>query len=105
MRRVSQTSQNGSGRNLSATVALLCDRELDTLALGQTDPRLLLADDENVALTGRELVVNSVLDVDDVEASIVALTVSDNTNTTLAPWSVGENRKDSMRYSPCCDHQ
>lgn len=36
----------------------------------------------NVALTGGELVVNSVLQVDNVEASVVALTVSDDTNTT-----------------------
>jgi hypothetical protein len=55
---------------------------LDTLALGQGDPGLLLSNDEDVTLTGGEGVVNSVLDVDDVETSIVALTVSDNTNTT-----------------------
>jgi hypothetical protein len=36
----------------------------------------------NVGLTSGELVVNSVLQVDDVEASVVALTVSDDTNTT-----------------------
>lgn len=36
----------------------------------------------NVALTSGELVVNSVLQVDNVEASVVALTVSDDTNTT-----------------------
>ena len=55
---------------------------LDTLALGQGDPRLVLSDDEDVGLTGSEGVVNSVLDVDDVETTIVALTVSDDTNTT-----------------------
>jgi hypothetical protein len=54
---------------------------LDTLALGQADPGLLLSNDENVALTGCELVVKSVLDVDDVETTIVALSVSDDTNT------------------------
>jgi hypothetical protein len=36
----------------------------------------------NVGLTSGELVVNSVLQVDNVEASVVALTVSDDTNTT-----------------------
>jgi hypothetical protein len=36
----------------------------------------------NVGLTGGELVVDSVLQVDNVEASVVALTVSDDTNTT-----------------------
>lgn len=55
---------------------------LDTLALGEGDPGLLLADDEDVGLTGGEGVVNSVLNVDDVETTIVALTVSDDTNTT-----------------------
>jgi hypothetical protein len=55
---------------------------LDTLALGQTDPWLLLANDEDVALPSGELVVDGVLDVDNVEASIMSLTVSDDTNTT-----------------------
>jgi hypothetical protein len=55
---------------------------LDTLALGQRNPRLLLADNEDVALSGSEGVVNGVLDVDDVETTIVSLTVSDDTNTT-----------------------
>ena len=78
-----------SGNNLlasksvsAAAVALLGDGELDTLALGKGDPGLLLADDEDVALTGGELVVNGVLNVDDVEATIVTLTVGDDTNTT-----------------------
>ena len=55
---------------------------LDTLALGQADPWLLLADDEDVVLTGSERVVDGVLDVDDVETTIVAFSVSDDTNTT-----------------------
>ena len=59
-----------------------CVTYLDTLALGKRDPGLLLADDEDVGLTGGEGVVNSVLDVDNVETTIVALTVGDNTNTT-----------------------
>ena len=68
---------------VSATaVTLLSNGELDTLALGQGDPGLVLANDENVALTGSEAVVNGVLDVDDVEATIVTLTVGDDTNTT-----------------------
>lgn len=65
----------------TAAVTLLGDGELDTLALGQGDPGLVLADDEDVALTGGEAVVNGILDVDDVEASVVALTVGDDTNT------------------------
>lgn len=65
----------------TSAVTLLSDGELDTLALGQGDPGLLLANDENVALTGGESVVNGVLDVDNVEASVVTLTVGDDTNT------------------------
>lgn len=61
---------------------MLGNTYLDTLALGERDPRLLLTNDEDVGLTGRESVVNSVLDVDDVETTVVTLTVGDNTNTT-----------------------
>lgn len=55
---------------------------LDTLALWQTDPWLILANNEDVILSSSELVVNSVLDVDNVEASIVSLTMCDDANTT-----------------------
>ena len=65
-----------------AAVTLLSNGELDTLTLGQRDPWLLLSDDDNVGLTSGELVVNGILQVDNVEASVVALTVSDDTNTT-----------------------
>ena len=58
------------------------ETNLDTLALGEGDPWLLLSNDEDVALTRSERVVNSILDVDDVETTIVALTVSDDTDTT-----------------------
>ena len=36
----------------------------------------------NVGLTSGELVVNGILQVDNVEASVVALTVGDDTDTT-----------------------
>lgn len=65
-----------------AAVTLLSNGELDTLTLGQRDPWLLLSDDDNVGLTSGELVVNGILQVDNVEASVVALTVSDDTDTT-----------------------
>jgi len=72
-----------AGRKSSpATITLLSDRELDTLALGQTDPWLLATNDEDVALTSGELVVHSVLDMDNSEATIMALTMSNDTNTT-----------------------
>ncbi len=66
----------------ASAISLLGDRKLDTLALWQRDPWLLGTDDENVALTGSERVVYGILDVDNVETSIMALTVSDDTNTT-----------------------
>ena len=62
-------------------ISLLRNRQLDTLALRQRDPRLLTTDDEDVRLTGRELVVDGVLDVHDVEASVVALAMSDDAYT------------------------
>jgi hypothetical protein len=68
--------------NSATTISLLGNGQLDTLALGQTDPWLLLADDEDVALSGSERVVNGIFDVNDVETTIVSFTVSDNTNTT-----------------------
>ena len=55
---------------------------LDTLALGEGHPGLILADDEDVAEAGGESGVNGILDVDDVETTIVALAVGDNTNAT-----------------------
>ena len=58
------------------------ESHLDTLALGQTNPRLVAADDENVALPSGERIVNGVLDVNDVETTIVPLAMRDHTNTT-----------------------
>ena len=63
-------------------VPLLGNRELHALALGQRDPWLLLANNEDVVLAcGKDIVVD-VLAVDDVEASVVTLTVGDDTDTT-----------------------
>ena len=56
---------------------------LDTLALWQTDPWLFTANDEDVALTGCEFIVHGILDVHDVEATVVTLTMRDDTHTTL----------------------
>ena len=55
---------------------------LHSLALRQTYPRLLLTNDKNVALSGSELVVDSVFDVYDIETSIVSLAVGDDANTS-----------------------
>lgn len=54
---------------------------LNALALWQGDPWLVLADDKNVAETGGEGLVDSILDMNDIKTTIVSLTVSDNTNT------------------------
>lgn len=54
---------------------------LDTLALWQRNPRLALANDEDVAQTGSKSVVDSVLDVDDIETTVMSLTMSDDANT------------------------
>jgi hypothetical protein len=45
-------------------------------------PDVVSSNLHDVGLTSGELVVNSVLEMDNVEASVVALTVSDDTNTT-----------------------
>lgn len=65
----------------SAAVSLLGDGQFDTLALRQRDPWLLGADDEDVVLARGEGVVDGIFDVDDVETTIVALTVGDDTDT------------------------
>lgn len=69
----------GSG---TTTVSLLGDGKLDTLALRQGDPGLVGSDDEDVAQPGSEGVIDGVLDVDNVEATIVTFTVGDDTDTT-----------------------
>lgn len=55
---------------------------LDTLAFRKADPGLLLAYDKDVAFSSGEGVVDGILDMDNVETSIVSLTVSDNANAT-----------------------
>jgi hypothetical protein len=88
---------SGSSHLLCASaVTLLSNGKLDTLALWQTDPRLLLADDENVALTGGELVVKSILDVDNTKSTVVTLTVSDDTNTTHVATTSGHSDDTSV---------
>lgn len=87
----------------TSAVTLLSDSELDTLTLGQRDPGLVLANDENVALTGSKAVVNGILDVDDVETSVVALTVSDNTNTTHVTTTSDHDDGAGVELDEVCD--
>jgi len=77
------------------------ETNLDTLALGQTDPWFLSADDEavmmsalwieaqilesgylHVILSRSELIVDCILDVNNVEATVVTFPVCNDTNTT-----------------------
>ena len=53
---------------------------LDTLALRQTNPRLLLPNHEHIALPRRERVVNCVFDVHDVETTVVSFTMRDDSD-------------------------
>merc|ERR1712129_186681 len=87
----------GTSRQLvrPPAISLLGNGQLDTLALWQANPRLLLANDENVALTGGEFVVNGILDVNDVEATIVTLPVRDHTDTAHVTTTSGHSNDTS----------
>jgi len=86
-----------------AAVTLLSNGELDTLALWKGDPWLLTTDDENVALTGSELVVDGILDVNNVETTIVSLTVGDDTNTTHVTTTSGHGDDTSVELNEVGD--
>ena len=76
---------------------------LDTLALWQTNPRLLTPNDKDVALTSSELVVDGVLDMYNVEATVVTLTMRDNAHTTHVS-STGDHGNDtSVEADEVCD--
>lgn len=67
---------------LELLLSLLNDGLLDTLVLGQRDPRLVgLADDEDVVNTGGEHIVPAVAKVDDVERTGVAIDGADGADT------------------------
>ena len=55
---------------------------LDTLTLRQTDPRLLPPNHKHVALPRRKLIVNGILDMHNIEPSVVALPVRNHAHTT-----------------------
>jgi hypothetical protein len=84
-------------------VSLLGNGELDTLALGKGDPRLLRPDDEDVALTGSEGVIYGILDVDNVETSVVTLTVGDDTNTAHVTTTSGHSDDTSVELDEVGD--
>jgi hypothetical protein len=87
----------------TSAVSLLCNRQLDTLALWQRDPWLLRTNDENVILTGGERVVYGILDVDNVETSVVTLTVCDDTNTTHVTTTSSHGNDASIKLDEVLD--
>jgi len=95
---------SGSSHLLCASaVTLLSNGKLNTLALWQTDPWLLLTNDENVALTCGELVVKSILDVDNSESTVVTLTVSDDTDTSHVATTSGHGDDTSVEVDEVSD--
>jgi len=76
---------------------------LHTLALRQGNPRLLLTDDEDVTLARGELVVDSVLNVYDVEAAVMTFAVSDNADTTHVATTGSHGNHTSVEAYGICD--
>lgn len=67
----------------SSSVTFFSNGQLDTLTLWQGDVWLtLFTDNENVVQSGDESVVQGVLDVNQVETTIVSFLVNDGTDTT-----------------------
>jgi len=77
----------------TATVALLRDSQLDTLGFGKRNQGLgAMAKDKHIADTGGELALENVLNVNDLEAANVPLTMSDDADTShIAPASDGSD--------------
>ena len=69
---------------------------LNTFALGQTDPWLLPADNEDIGLTGSERIINSVLDMDNIETSIVTFAVRDHSHSSHIAPSRGHSNDSSI---------
>lgn len=92
-----------SNSNGTAAIPLLGDCQLDTLALRQRDPSLVLTNDEDVGQSGSEGVVNGILDVNNVETSVVALTVGDNTNTSHVTTTGNHSYASGVESNVLCD--
>lgn len=76
----------------SSGVSLLGNGELDTLTLGQRDERLVsLSDNKHVGESGDKLVIESVLDMDDIEASLVSFSVGDGSDSAHVSSSGGHD--------------
>lgn len=65
------------------TITLFSNGELDTLTLGESDKGLVtVAKNENVLNAGSKVVAEDILDVHNIEATMMAFVVSDDTHTT-----------------------
>ena len=72
-----------SSSSSSTAITFFSNRELDTLTLGERDPRLsTLTNSEDVGDTSSKDTVKSVLDVNNFKATNVTFTVNELTNTT-----------------------
>lgn len=72
--------------------ALLQDGELDALATGQGHKRArLVADHEDVTKTGGEVVASRILDVGNVERTLVSVASRENNEYASAMTSPGES--------------
>jgi len=75
-------------------VSLLDDAQLDTLLAREGDERVGLAEDKHVRGAGGKVVADGVLQVNDIEASVVFLLVLDDTDATQVA-STGDHGRDS----------
>ena len=75
------------------TLCLLDDRELDTLSVGERDEGVVvLADDKDVAETSRELVADSITDVDNLKGTGVLLTTDKDSDTASVTTASGHDK-------------
>jgi len=87
-----------SQTSLSSSVAFFSDGEFDTLALGQRDPWLgSSSNDKDVRGTGGKRVTQSILDVNNVETSVVTFTVNNASNTSNVATTSNEGQVASFK--------
>ena len=87
----------------TSAVSLLRNGKLDTLTLWQRNPRLFRTNNEDIVLTGSERVVNGILDVNDVKASVVTLTVSNDTNATHVATTSDHSNDTTIKFDVARD--
>ena len=92
-----------SQRMRSSAISLLGNRKFHALALWQTDPGSVTANNEDVGFPRRELVVHSIFDVHNIEASVVALTMSNDTHTPHVTSTSSHGDHASVELDEFCD--